>query len=106
MNIDVSHILESSLALTIGGAVLKAMDRMCKKCCSEEIQEIPATLPSPRQSPEEDEDEDEDEMGHTLSCNSEAAFRLPHYDPRGASRPVEGYAHGGDNNSSQSPGEK
>ena len=87
MNIDLSHILESSLALTIGGAVLKAMDRMCKKCCSEEIQEIPATLPSPRQSPEEDEDE----MGHTLSCNSEAAFRLPHYD---------------NNNSSQSPGEK
>ena len=76
MNIDVSHILESSLALAIGGAVLKAMDRMCKKCCSEEIQEIPATLPSPRQSPEEDEDE----MRHTLSCNSEAAFRLPHYD--------------------------
>ena len=101
MNIDVSHILESSLALAIGGAVLKAMDKMCRKCCSEEIQEIPATLPSPRQSPEE---EDEDEMGHTLSCNSEAAFRLPHYDPRGASRPVEGYAHGGDN--SQSPGEK
>jgi len=87
MNIDVSHILESSLALTIGGAVLKAMDRVCRKCCSEEIQEIPATLPSPRQSPEE---EDEDEMGHTLSCNSEAAFRLPHYD----------------NNNSQSPGEK
>ena len=78
MNIDVSHILESSLALAIGGAVLKAMDRMCKKCCSEGIQEIPATLPSPRQSPEEEEDEDE--MGHTLSCNSEAAFRLPHYD--------------------------
>ena len=84
MHIDVSHILESSLALAIGGAVLKAMDRMCRKCCSEEIQEIPATLPSPRQSPEEDEDE----MGHTLSCNSEAAFRLPHYD------------------NSQSPGEK
>ena len=102
MNIDVSHILESSLALAIGGAVLEAMDRMCRKCCSEEIQEIPATLPSPRQSPEE---EDEDEMGHTLSCNSEAAFRLPHYDPRGASRPVEGYAPGGDNHS-QSPGEK
>ena len=80
MNIDVSHILESSLALAIGGAVPKAMDRMCKKCCSEEIQEIPATLPSPRQSPEEDEGEDEDEMGHTLSCNSEAVFRLPHYD--------------------------
>ena len=89
MNIDVSHILESSLAQTLGGAVLNAMDRMCKKCCSEEIQEIPATLPSPRQSPEE---EDEDEMGHTLSCNSEAAFRLPHYD--------------NNNNSSQSPGEK
>ena len=89
MNIDVTHVLESSLALAIGGAVLKAMDRMCKKCCSEEIQEIPATLPSPRQSPEEEEDEDE--MGHTLSCNSEAAFRLPHYD---------------NNNTSQSPGEK
>ena len=48
MNIDVSHILESSLALAIGGAVLKAMDTMCRKRCSEEIQEIPATLPSPR----------------------------------------------------------
>jgi hypothetical protein len=86
MNIDVSHMLESSLALAVGGAVLKAMDRMCRKRCSDEIQEIPAPLPPPRQSHEEEEDEDE--MGHTLSCNSEAAFRLPHYD------------------NSQSPGEK
>ena len=85
-NIDLSHILESSLALAIGGAVLKGMDRMCKKCCSEEIQEIPAPLLPPRQNHEE---EDEAEMGHTLSCNSEAAFRLPHYD-----------------NTSQNPGEK
>ena len=77
MNIDASHILESSLALAIGGAVLKAMDRMCRKCYSEEIHEIPAPLPPPRQNHEE---EGEDAMGHTLSCNSEATFRLPHYD--------------------------
>ena len=31
MNIDVTHVLESSLALTIGGAVLKAMDKLCKR---------------------------------------------------------------------------
>ena len=85
MNIDLSHILESYLALAIGGAVLKAMDRMCKKCCSEEIQEIPAPLPPPRQSPEEEEDE----MVHTLSCNSEAAFRLPHYDNSHSRNPAE-----------------
>ena len=77
MNLDVSHILESSLALAIGGAVLKAMDKLCKRCCSEELQEIQAPLPPPRQSPEE---EDDDEMTHNLSFNSEAAFRLPHYD--------------------------
>ena len=87
MNIDVSHILESSLALAIGGAVLKAMDRMCRKCCSEEIQEIPAPLPPPRQSPEEEEDDDE--MTHNLSFNSEAAFRLPHYDHNNHHSPAE-----------------
>ena len=41
MNIDVTHVLESSLALAIGGAMLKAMDKLCRRCCSEEIQVIP-----------------------------------------------------------------
>ena len=44
MNIDVTHVLESSLALAIGGAVLKAMDKLCNRCCSEEIQVIPNCL--------------------------------------------------------------
>ena len=70
MNIDVTHVLESSLALaTIGGAVLKAMDRLCNRCCSEEIQVIPQVA----------EGEGE-EMTHTPSHEADTAIILPHYD--------------------------
>ena len=68
MNIDVAHGLESSLALAIGGAVLKAMDRLCKRCCSEEIQVIPQVT------------EGEEEMTHTPSNDADTTIILPHYD--------------------------
>ena len=41
MNIDVAHVLGSSLALAICGVALKSMDRLCRRRCSEEIQVIP-----------------------------------------------------------------
>ena len=69
MNIDVTHVLESSLALAIGGAVLKAMDKLCKRCCSEEIQVIPQVT----------EGEGE-EMTHAPSHDANTAILLPHYD--------------------------
>ena len=72
MNIDVTDVLESSLALAIGGAVLKAMDKLCKRCCSEEIQVIPQVA----------EGEGE-EMTHTPSNDADTAIILPHYDAPG-----------------------
>ena len=69
MNIDVTHVLESSLALAIGGAVLKAMDKLCKRCCSEEIQVIPQVT----------EGEGE-EMTHAPSNDADATVIIPHYD--------------------------
>ena len=68
MNIDVTHVLESSLALAIGGAVLKAMDKLCKRCCSEEIQVIPQVA------------EGEEEMTHAPSHEADTTIILPHYD--------------------------
>ena len=68
MNIDVTHVLESSLALAIGGAVLKAMDKLCKRCCSEEVQAIPQVT------------EGEEEMTHAPSHDTETTIILPHYD--------------------------
>ena len=68
MNIDVTHVLESSLALAIGGAVLKAMDKLCKRCCSEEIQVIPQVA------------ESEEEMTHAPSHEADTTIILPHYD--------------------------
>ena len=68
MNIDVTHVLESSLALTIGGAVLKLMDKLCNRCCAEEIQAIPQVA------------EGEEEMTHTPSNDADTAIILPHYD--------------------------
>ena len=72
MNIDVTHVLESSLALAIGGAVLKPMDKLCKRCCSEEIQVIPQVA----------EGEGE-EMTHAPSNDADTAIILPHYDTPG-----------------------
>ena len=69
MNIDVTHVLESSLALAIGGAVLKAMDKLCNRCCSEEIQVIPRVA----------EGEGE-EMTHAPSHDADTAIIIPHYD--------------------------
>ena len=69
MNIDVTHVLESSLALAIGGAVLKAMDKLCNRCCSEEIQVIPQMA----------EGEGE-EMTHAPSHETDTTVLLPHYD--------------------------
>ena len=69
MNIDVTHVLESSLALAIGGAVLKAMDKLCNRCCSEEIQAIPQVA----------EGEGE-EMTHAPSNDADTTTLLPHYD--------------------------
>ena len=69
MNIDVTHVLESSLALAIGGAVLKVMDKLCNRCCSEEIQVIPQVA----------EGEGE-EMTHSPSNDADTAIILPHYD--------------------------
>ena len=69
MNIDVTHVLESSLALAIGGAVLKAMDKLCNRCCSEEIQVIPQVA----------EGEGE-EMTHAPSHDAGATVIIPHYD--------------------------
>ena len=68
MNIDVTHVLESSLALAIGGAVLKAMDKLCKGCCPEEIQAIPQVA------------EGEEEMTHAPSHEADTTIILPHYD--------------------------
>ena len=72
MNIDITHVLESSLALAIGGAVLKAMDKLCKRCCSEEIQVIP---------------QDGGRRGggttHAPSNDADTAIILPHYDAPG-----------------------
>ena len=72
MNIDVTHVLESSLALAIGGAVLKAMDKLCNRCCSEEIQVIPQVA----------EGEGE-EMTHATSNDADTVILLPHYDAPG-----------------------
>ena len=69
MNIDVTHVLESSLALAIGGAVLKAMDKLCNRCCSEEIQVIPQVT----------EGEGE-EMTHAPSNDADTTVIIPHYD--------------------------
>ena len=68
MNIDVTHVLESSLALAIGGAVLKAMDKLCKRCCSEEIRVIPQVA------------EGEEDMTHAPSHDADTTIILPHYD--------------------------
>ena len=68
MNIDITHVLESSLALAIGGAVLKAMDKLCKRCCSEKIQVIPQVA------------EGEEEMTHAPSHDTDTTIILPHYD--------------------------
>ena len=68
MNIDVTHVLESSLALAIGGTVLKAMDKLCKRCCSEEVQGIPQVT------------EGEEEMTHAPSHDTDTTIILPHYD--------------------------
>ena len=62
MNIDVTHVLESSLALAIGGAVLKAMDKLCNRCCSEEIQVIPQVV------------EGEEEMTHAPSHEADTTI--------------------------------
>ena len=69
MNIDVTHVLESSLALAIGGAVLKVMDKLCNRCCSEEIQVIPQVAEG-----------DGEEMTHAPSNDADTAIILPHYD--------------------------
>ena len=71
MNIDVAHVLESSLALAVGGAVLKAMDKLCERCCSEEIQVIPQVA------------EGEEEMAHAPPHEADTTIILPHYDTPG-----------------------
>ena len=65
LDFNVSHIVESSLGLTLGGVILKLIDRACKKTCS---------------TPEVQTVVQDSESEHNDVSDVASDITIPHYD--------------------------
>jgi hypothetical protein len=57
--LDFAHILESSLGLTIGGVLLKLIDKTCRSACTEASQPVQTIVQEDTDSEKDVSDDDE-----------------------------------------------